>query len=372
MLALAASGALALGATACGSSSKSSTSAGSTSGSSTSASSSSSSSSSVAGGTINGAGSTFAAPVYMQWSSELKGQGLTVNYQSVGSGAGVASWTAGTAQWAGNDGSLQPADITAAKKGKAIQIPMFFGAITVSYNLSGVKAGLKLDGTAVADLFSGKIKKWNDPEIAKLNPGITLPSTNVTVVHRSDSSGTTKGFTTFLSDVSPDWKSKIGADKVVKWPTGTGAKGNDGVAAGVKQTPGAVGYVEEAYALQNNFTTAAVKNSAGKFVEPSLASTSAAGEGLKIPADLGISAINAPNPAAYPIASQTFIDVYQDLCKGGLDQATAKALVSFLKFGLGKGSDELAQLYYARLPAPILAKSSAAVAGLQCNGSPAG
>ena len=374
MLALAASGALALGATACGSSNKSSTSsAGSTGSASTSASSTTtaSSSSAIASGTVNGAGSTFAAPVYMQWGSELKGQGLTVNYQAVGSGAGVASWTAGTANFAGNDSSLAPADIAAAKKGKAIQIPMFFGAITVSYNLSGVKTGLKLDGPTVANIFLGKIKSWSDPAIKALNPGITLPSSNITIVHRSDSSGTTKGFTTFLSDVSPEWKSKIGADKVVKWPTGTGAKGNDGVAAGVKQTAGAIGYVEEAYALQNNFTTAAVKNSAGKFVEPSLASTSAAGEGLTIPADLGISAINAPNPAAYPIASQTFIDVYQDLCKGGLDQGTAKALASFLNFGLGKGSDELAQLYYAKLPAPILAKAQAAVSGLQCNGSPA-
>ncbi|MCW3063202.1 MAG: pstS [Solirubrobacterales bacterium] len=375
MLALAASGALALGATACGSSNKSSTSSGGSTGSaSTSASTSTStnaSSSGVASGTVSGAGSTFAAPVYMQWGSELKSQGLTVNYQAVGSGAGVAAWTAGTANFAGNDSSLAPADIAAAKKGKAVQIPMFFGAITVSYNLSGVKAGLKLDGPTVANIFLGKIKTWNDAAIKALNPGITLPSANITIVHRSDSSGTTKGFTKFLSAVSPTWASKIGADKVVKWPTGTGAKGNAGVAAAVKQTAGSVGYVEEAYALQNNFTTASVKNSAGKFVAPTLASTSAAGEGLKIPADLGISAINAPNPAAYPIASQTFIDVYQDLCKGGLDQGTAKALASFLNFGLGKGSDELAQLYYAKLPAPILAKAQAAVSGLQCNGSPA-
>jgi phosphate transport system substrate-binding protein len=371
MLALAASGALALGATACGSSNKSSTTSASTSGSGTSASSSSSSSSSVAGGTINGAGSTFAAPVYMQWSSELKGQGLTVNYQSVGSGAGVASWTAGTAQWAGNDGSLQPADIAAAKKGKAIQIPMFFGAITVSYNVSGLKAGLKLDGTAVADLFSGKIKKWNDPEIAKLNPGITLPSTSVTVVHRSDSSGTTKGFTTFLSDVSPSWKSKIGADKTVKWPTGTGAKGNDGVAAAVKQTGGAVGYVEEAYALQNNFTFADVKNSAGKYVAATLESTSAAAEGVDVPEDLGISVINSSNPEAYPIASQTFAMAYADPCKAGLDAGKAAGLKKFLSYLVGDaGQGTIEKLSYAKIPVDLATKDVAAINGMQCNGSP--
>jgi phosphate transport system substrate-binding protein len=373
MLALAASAALALGATACGSSKKSSTSSAASTGSTpASTTPSTTSSGTTAGGTINGAGSTFAAPVYSQWSSELKSQGITLNYQPVGSGAGVAAWTAGTADFAGNDSSLAPADISAAKKGKAIQIPMFFGAITVSYNVSGVKAGLKLDGPTIANIFLGKIKTWSDPAIKALNPGVTLPSSNITIVHRSDSSGTTKGFTKFLSAVSPEWSSKIGSDKVVKWPTGTGAKGNDGVAAAVKQTAGSVGYVEEAYALQNNFTTASVKNSSGKFVAPTLASTSAAGEGLKIPPDLGISAINAPNPAAYPIASQTFIDVYQDLCKGGLSQGNAKALSAFLKFGQGKGADELAQLYYAKLPAPILSKAQAAVAGLQCNGSPIG
>jgi phosphate transport system substrate-binding protein len=366
LLAIAASGALALGATACGSSNKSSTS----SNSSSTSSSSSSSGSGSASGTINGAGSTFAAPVYQQWSSELKGQGITLNYQPVGSGAGVAALASGTANFAGSDPSLTPDDKASLKKGEAAQIPVFFGAITAAYNLSGVKSGLKLDGKTLADIFSGKVKKWNDPEIASLNSGTSLPSSNITIVHRSDESGTTKGFTTFLSDTSPEWKSKIGADKTVKWQTGTGAKGNDGVAAAVKQTAGAIGYVEEAYALQNNFTVADVKNSAGKFVAPTLQSTTAAGQGLKIPADLGISAINAPAPDAYPISSQTFIDVYKDPCKAGMSQGNAKALAAFLNFALGKGQDELGQLYYAKLPAPILAKAKAAVGSLTCNGSP--
>jgi phosphate transport system substrate-binding protein len=365
MLAIVASSVLALGAAACGSSKKSSTSS-----NSASTSSSSSGGSGSVSGTVNGAGSTFAAPVYQQWSSELKGQGITLNYQPVGSGAGVAALASGTANFAGSDPSLTPDDKASLKKGDAVQIPMFFGAITVSYNLSGVKTGLKLDGKTIADIFMGKVKKWNDPEIASQNSGTSLPSTNITIVHRSDESGTTKGFTTFLSDVSPEWKSKIGADKTVKWPTGTGAKGNDGVAAAVKQTAGAVGYVEQAYALQNNFTTANVKNSAGTYEAPTLQTTSAAGEGLKIPADLGISTINASGANAYPIASQTFIDVYKDPCKAGMKQGDAKALAAFLNFGLGKGQDELGQLYYAKLPAEILAKSKAAVGTLTCNGSP--
>jgi phosphate transport system substrate-binding protein len=368
LLAAVAACALALVAAACGSSSNSSTTSNSSSKSSSS--SSSSSSSGGASGTVNGAGSTFAAPVYMQWGSELKGQGITVNYQAVGSGAGVASWEAGTADFAGSDPSLTADDKKAIKKGDPVQIPMFFGAITVSYNVPGLKAGLKLDGPTLADIFMGKVKKWNDPEIAKLNPGTSLPSTSITIVHRSDESGTTKGFTTYLSDVSPTWSKQIGADKTVKWPTGTGAKGNDGVAAAVKQTQGAVGYVEQAYALQNNFTTASVKNSSGNFEAPTLQSTSAAGDGLTIPADLGISTINAKGANAYPIVSQTFIDVYKDPCKAGMSQGNAKALAAFLNFGLGKGSDELGQLYYAKLPAAIAAKSKAAVASLTCNGSP--
>jgi len=179
-------------------------------------------------------------------------------------------------------------------------------------------------------------------------------------------------FTTFLSDYSPEWKSKVGADKTVKWPTGTGAKGNDGVAAAVKQQSGAIGYVEEAYALQNNFTTAAVKNSTGKFVAPTLASTTAAGEGVKIPKDLGISIINSPNAKSYPISSQTFVIVYKDGCKAGKSQGTVKSLKQFIDYGLGAGQDVLGQLQYAKLPSALLSKSKAAAASLQCNGAPIG
>src|SRR3989454_1628683 len=212
LFALAASAVLALAVAACGSSNKSSSTSPTPSGG--------------GGGTVNGAGSTFAAPIYSQWGNALKGQGLTVNYQPVGSGAGVAQFAAGTVDFGASDPALTPADRATIKKGDAVQIPMAFGAITVSYNLSGVKKGLKLDGATVADIFLGKIKKWNDPAIAKQNPGVKLPGDAITVVHRSDESGTTKGFTGFLAAYSKEWSSKVGSDKTVKWPTGTGAKGN--------------------------------------------------------------------------------------------------------------------------------------------------
>jgi phosphate transport system substrate-binding protein len=345
---------LALGLAACGSSS------------------SSSSSSSTSGGssaTISGAGSTFAAPVYEQWASSLSP--LTVNYQAVGSGAGITSLESKTVDFGASDPPLKPEDEEAiAKNGSpAVQIPMFLGAITVSYNLPGVKTGLKLEGTTIADIYLGKVKTWNDPEIAKLNPGVKLPSTTITVIHRSDSSGTTSGFTSFLAAVDPEFKSKVGEGKDVQWPVGTGAKGNAGVAGAVQQTTGAVGYVEQAYALQHNFTYASVKNKSGSFVAPTLASTSAAGEGVTVPANLGIKVINSPAASAYPITSQTFLVVNKDLCKAGQSESVAKGVVKFIDYGLGQGQSILGQADYAGLPSAILAKSKEAAAGLQCNGT---
>jgi phosphate transport system substrate-binding protein len=350
--------ALALGLAACGSSSSNTSTTSTSSGSSA---------------TISGAGSTFAAPVYEQWASSLSSSGLTINYQAVGSGAGITSLESRTVDFGASDPPLKPADEAAiAKNGSpAVQIPMFLGAITVSYNLPGVKAGLKLDGTTIAGIFLGTIKTWNDPAIKALNPGISLPSTPITVIHRSDSSGTTDGFTSFLSTVDPEWKSKVGEGKTVQWPVGTGAKGNAGVAGAVQQTTGAVGYVEQSYALEHNFTYAAVKNKSGNFVEPSLASTSAAAEGVTIPANLGIKISNPTAANAYPITSQTFIVVNKDLCKAGIPggEAAAKGVVKFLNYGLGEGQSILSKADYAALPSAILAKSKEAVASLQCNGA---
>ncbi len=365
MGALASCALLGLGLAACGSSNSSTT--GSTSGST-----SSSTSSSGASGTISGAGSTFAAPVYEQWASSLSP--LTVNYQAVGSGAGITSLESKTVDFGASDPPLKAEEEAAlAKNGSpAVQIPMFFGAITVSYNLPGVASGLKLDGKTIADIYLGKVKTWNDAEIAALNPGVKLPSTAITVVHRSDSSGTSAGFTGFLSAVDPEWKSKVGEGKDVQWPTGTGAKGNAGVAGAVEQTTGAVGYVEQAYALQHHFHYASVKNAAGKFIEPTLESTSAAGEGVTIPANLGIKVANPKGANAYPITSQTFIVVNKDLCKAGTPggEAAAKGVVKFIEYGLGKGQEILKEADYAKLPAEILAKSKEALSGLECNGSP--
>jgi phosphate transport system substrate-binding protein len=357
-----------LGVAACGSSSSSS--------SSSSAGSSSSSSSGASGGasgTINGAGSTLAAPIYQQWGSTLSSQGVTVNYNPVGSGAGVAQLQAGTVDFAGSDPAIKPAE-QAKAKGPVSQFPVAFGAITVSYNLSGIKSGIKLDGATLADIFSGKVKTWNSSEITALNPGMSLPSTAIAIVHRSDSSGTTNGFTTFLSDTSPSWKSSVGAGKDVKWPTGTGAAKNSGVAAAIKQTPGAIGYVEQAYALQNGFTYASVKNKSGAYIPPTISATSAAAVGIPVPANLGISTINSPNPTAYPIVSQTFLMAYTDMCKAGISQSTAGAVKKFLTYAFGPGQQTLgagsSQLPYAPLPSSLATTVNSALAKLTCNGSP--
>jgi phosphate transport system substrate-binding protein len=347
-------GLLALGVAACGSSKKTS-----------------SAGTSTAAQTLNGAGSTFAAPFYQQWGTALKSQGISINYNPAGSGAGIAQFTAGTVDFGATDPPMKPAEVKAAQaKGTPLNIPTALGAITVSYNVKGLKTGLKLDGPTIANIFLGTVKKWNDPAIAALNPGVKLPSTAITVVHRSDSSGTTKGFTGFLASVSPTWKSKVGSDKTVKWPTGTGAKGNQGVAGGVKATDGAVGYVEQAYALQNNFTFASVKNKSGQFVTPTLQSATAAAIGVSVPADLRFTIKDPTNAAAYPITSQTFALVYKDPCKAGVSAAKAKALKTFLDYGLGAGQSVLKQLSYAPLPAAIDSKAKAAVATLQCNGAP--
>jgi phosphate transport system substrate-binding protein len=351
---------LTLGLAACGSSSKSGTTGTSATGGAT--------------GTISGAGSTFAAPVYEQWASSLSG--LTVNYNAVGSGAGITALAAKTVDFGASDPPLKPAEEAAIGNNgsPAVQIPMFLGAITVSYNLPGVPTGMKLEGKTISNIYLGKIKTWNATEIKALNPTLKLPSTPITVIHRSDSSGTTAGFTGFLSAVDPEWASKVGEGKDVKWPTGTGAKGNAGVAGAVQQTVGAVGYVEQAYALEHKFTYAAVKNKAGNFVEPTLESTSAAAEGITVPANLGIKVKNPPGEKAYPITSQTFIVVNKDMCKAAVPggESAAKGVVRFLDYGLGEGQAILSKAAYASLPSEILAKSKEAVAGLQCNGASLG
>ena len=355
VIALGSAAAIALGVAACGSSSDGN-----------------GSSNASTSNTLNGGGSTFQAPLVSEWANRFKeAQGITVNYQPVGSGAGIAQLTAGTVDFAGSDAVMKPEEVAAGKdKGTPVHLPIALGAVTVSYNLDGVDKGLKLDGPAIADIYLGKITKWNDKAITGLNPGVSLPDTDIAVCHRSDESGTTANFTLFLSDYSKAWANGPGTDKSVQWPVGTGAKGNDGVAGCVKQTPGAVGYVEQAYALQNDFTTAAVKNKDGKWVEPTLDATSAAGEGAKPPANLEFSTINAPGAGSYPITAVTFQIVWQDACKAGISESTAGSLKSWLDYVLGDGQQVAPQLEYAPLPASIQKQAQAKVAGLLCNGSP--
>jgi phosphate transport system substrate-binding protein len=354
---------LAVGVAACGSD-DSSPSGGSSSNSSAS------SSGAQKGGTINGAGATFPAPVYSEWAARFKdAQGTTVNYQAIGSGGGIAQLTAGTVDFGASDSAMKDEEIKAAAgKGVPVHVPTVAGAVTVSYKVDGVDKGLKLDGATIADIFLGKIKTWDDPAVAKLNSGADLPGTAITVCHRSDESGTTKNFTEFLADYSTAWKNGPGSDKSVKWPTGTGAKGNDGVAACIKQTDGAVGYVEQAYALQNNFTFASVKNKTGSYVAPTLEAASAAVKGAQVPADLRFSTINAPAADAYPITATTFLLVYQDMCKAGVAQQTASLVKDWLDYALGGGQSIAKELEYAPLPDNIKTKAQAKVDGLRCNG----
>jgi phosphate transport system substrate-binding protein len=364
LLALSCCAALALAAAACGSNDSNPSSGGSSS-------SSGSSGAAKAGGTINGAGATFPAPVYQEWAARFKEtDGTTVNYQAIGSGGGVAQFSAGTVDFGASDAPMKDDEIaTAKKKGSdPVHVPTVLGAVTISYNLDGVQQGLKLDGKTAADIFLGKVKKWNDPEIAAQNSGVKLPGDDITVCHRSDSSGTTKNFAEFLADYSPAWKSGPGVDKEVKWPTGTGAKGNDGVAGCVKQTKGAVGYVEQAYALQNKFTTAAVKNADGRYVEPSLQATAAAGTNASPPADLRFSTINANGADTYPISAVTFLLVWQDMCKAGMKPDQAKLVKDWLNYALGPGQQVASQLQYAPLPGAIKQQAQSKVDGLQCNG----
>ena len=321
--------------------------------------------------TLNGAGATFPNIIYGNWmlAYNKAHPEVQLNYQSIGSGGGIRQFSDGTVDFGATDAAMTDDELKAATaKGDPVHVPTVFGGVTVAYNVSGVQKGLKLDGATVANMFLGKVKKWNDPSIATQNAGVKLPGQAITVCHRSDESGTTKLFTSFLAAYSPAWKNGPGVDKTVKWPTGTGAKGNDGVAACVKQNQGAVGYVEQAFALQNNFATAAVKNKSGKYIAPTLASISAAGDGLKVPADLRFSAIDSPGPTAYPIASATFILVYKDMCKAGKTNAIAQRVKNWLDYAEGPGQSVAKELQYAPLPAAIHTAAQAKVKGLTCNG----
>jgi phosphate transport system substrate-binding protein len=313
---------------------------------------------------INGAGATFPYPLYSKWFSEYAKVDPSVkfNYQSIGSGGGVKQITAQTVDFGASDAFLSDAELKAAP-GKLLHIPTVMGAVVVTYNLPGVAKGLKLKSEDVADIFLGKISKWNDKRIADDNPGVTLPDQPIIVVHRSDGSGTTSIFTDFLSGVSGEWKSKVGQGKSVNWPVGLGGKGNEGVAGQIKTTRNTIGYVELAYAFENKLPFATLKNKSGGWVEPSIKSTSAAAAAAakKMPADYRISLVNQPGKDAYPIVGFTWLLVYEQQ----KDKVKGKKLVDFLTWELQKGQKMASALLYAPLPENVAQMVAKTVKGIK-------
>jgi phosphate transport system substrate-binding protein len=298
---------------------------------------------------INGAGATFPAPLYTKWFADYNRlhPDLAFNYQAIGSGGGIQQIIAGTVDFGASDAPMK--DEQLAKIPDVVHVPTVLGAVVVTYNAPGVKT-LRLTPEVVAAVFLGKITKWNDPALAAVNPGEKLPDLAITVAHRSDGSGTTNGFTDYLSKVSPEWKQQVGTGTSVRWPAGLGGKGNDGVAALVKQTPGAIGYVELAYANQNKLALAELRNKEGVFVKPSLESTSAAAAGVTMPADYRVSITDAAGKASWPIASFTYLLVRKDQA----DARKGEALVKFLWWATHDGQQAAPALDYAPLPKAVV------------------
>lgn len=296
--------------------------------------------------TINGAGATFPYPIYSKWFDAYTqvDRGVRFNYQSIGSGGGQKQISEQTVDFGASDGPMSDESLAKAP-GKILHIPTVAGAVVVTYNVPGAPK-LKLDGETIANIFLGKIKKWNDPAIAALNAGAKLPETDVVVVHRSDGSGTSYIWTDYLSTVSQEWQSTVGKGTSVKWPVGLGAKGNEGVAGQVKQLPGAVGYVELVYALQNKMSMADVKNKAGNFVSPSPETVTAALASANIPDDFRFSIVNPEGANAYPVGGVTWLLIYEKQT----NPVKGKKLVEFLKWMIKDGEKMAADLKYAPLP----------------------
>lgn len=304
---------------------------------------------------INGAGATFPYPIYSRWFNEYSQihPNVHINYQSIGSGGGIRQVSDGTVDFGATDGPMSDAQIASAKV-KTMHIPTVLGAVVPVYNLPGVSAELKFSGDVIADIYLGKITKWDDARIKRDNPGVNLPSKAILPVYRSDGSGTTYIFTDFLSKVSPDWSSTVGRNTSVKWPTGIGQKGNEGVAGMVRQSPNSFGYVELIYAVQNKMQYGWVKNASGRFIKASTAGvTAAAAAAAKtMPADYRVSITNAAGADSYPISSFTWLLIPVK----SADPAKAQALANFLNWMLDKGESEAASMTYAPLPDAVQAK----------------
>jgi phosphate transport system substrate-binding protein len=302
---------------------------------------------------INGAGATFPYPIYSKWFAEYNKlhPEVEINYQSIGSGGGIRQLSNQTVFFGATDGPMTPEQMQQAP-GKILHLPTVLGAVVPIYNLPGVQGEIKFNGLVLADIFLGKITKWDDPAIAKLNGGMKLPSTDITVVHRSDGSGTSYIFVDFLAKVSPEWLKRVGVATSVNWPSGLGGKGNEGVAGLVQQTPGSLGYVELIYALQNKIAYGAVQNAEGEFMRATIqAVTAAAGAAVKnMPKDFRVSITNAPGKGVYPISSFTWLLLYEN----PKNKAHSKVMVDFAKWALTDGQKFANDLGYAPLPAEIV------------------
>ncbi len=312
---------------------------------------------------LNGAGATFPAPIYSKWFSEYHAlhPNVEINYQPIGSGGGIRQVTAGTVDFGATDGPMSDQQL-AESKIKLIHIPTVLGAVVPIYNLPGVSQELKLSGEVLAAIYHGDISNWNDSRIARDNAGVKLPNQEIIVIHRSDGSGTTFIFTDYLSKVSPEWKSSVGASTAVQWPKGLGGKGNEGVSGLVRQMPGAIGYVELIYAMQNKIAFGMVKNAAGEWVKASTDGVTAAAASVKsMPADYRVSITNAPGKESYPISSFTWLLIPTHPA----DAAKGQVLKDFLEWMLDHGESEATSLYYAPLPASVQAKVRASIAQMK-------
>ena len=311
--------------------------------------------------TINAAGATFPAPIYQKWFEEFHKlhPDIQINYQAIGSGGGIRQITEGTVDFGASDMPMTNEQISKITKFKVLHFPTVLGGVVPTYNVSGV-GSLKFSGTTLADIYLGKVKKWNDSAIVRDNPGVKLPNDEITVVHRSDGSGTSFVWTDYLSKVSPEWQSKVGSSTSVNWPVGLGGKGNEGVAGLVRQTPGSIGYVELIYAVQTKMEYGSVKNAAGNFVKADFNSISeaAAGAAKNMPADFRVSIANAPGKNTYPISSFTWMLIPETIP----DATKRKDIVDFLKWMLTTGQGYAEGMSYAPLPKPVVAKEMKQIA----------
>lgn len=318
--------------------------------------------------TLTGAGATFPYPLYSKWMSQYHTlhPNVQINYQSIGSGGGIRQVTAKTVDFGASDAPMTEDEVKKVPAPIA-HIPTTLGAVVVTYNLDGLSSNLRLAPDILADIYLGKIKKWNDKRITKENAGLKLPASDIAVVYRSDGSGTTAVFTDYLAKVSPEFKEKVGQGKSVKWPQGLGAKGNEGVTGQVKTTPNTVGYVELAYAIQNKLPRALLKNKAGEFIDPTIDSVTAAAAGVQLPDSLTASITDAEGAKAYPISALTYLLVYEDAA----DEKKGSTLAEFLWWAIHEGQKECAPLNYAPLPEAVIAKVEPKLKQLKVNGKPA-